>query len=189
LPRRKRRGYLGSNRSDTTGGLTALFERNVSMPNDTQALEDRKSKLLVDIENDRKSYLRNARWNYFTAQGMSWGSLAASGAAALLGLIPSPSVDKWVVGGLAAISAALIAASRQLGFQQKANWHYRKVDRLRTLQRRLSYELPISPSADNIAAISSALSAIDTDMSKEWEDMQHETETKPKPEPAPPVSG
>jgi hypothetical protein len=150
------------------------------MPDDAQILEARKSKLLGDIEADRKWYLRNSRWNYFAAQGMSWGSLAASSAAALLGLIPS-SVDKWVVGGLAALSTALIAASRQLGFQQKANWHYRKVDRLRALQRRLLYELPISPTADNIAAISSALSAIDIEMSKEWEDMEHESETKPKP--------
>jgi hypothetical protein len=150
------------------------------MPSDTQVLEDRKSRLLEEIEADRKWYLKNARWNYFTAQGMSWGSLAASGAAALLGLIPS-SVDKWVVGGLAALSTALIAASRQLGFQQKANWHYRKVDRLRTLRNRLSYELPISPSADNIAAISSPRSAMDTEMSKEWEDMQHATEQRVKP--------
>jgi len=149
-----------------------------AMSDDAQLLEARKNKLLVDIEADSKRYLWNARRNYFTAQAMSWGSLAASGAAALLGLIPS-SVDKWVVGVLAALSAALIAASRQLGFQQKANWHYGKVDRLSTLRRRLSYELPILPSADNIAAISSSWSAIDTEMSKESEDMQHETaETK-----------
>jgi hypothetical protein len=90
------------------------------MPDDTQILEARKGKLLAEIEAERNWYLRNARWNYFTAQGMSWSSLAASGAAALLGLIPS-SVDKWVVGILAALSTALIAASRQLGLQQKAN--------------------------------------------------------------------
>jgi hypothetical protein len=154
------------------------------MPSDTQVLEDRKSRLLEEIEADRKCYLKNARWNYLTAQGMSLGSLAASGAAALVGFIPS-SVDKSFVGGLAALSTALIAASRQLGFQQKANWHYRKVDRLRTLRNRLSYELPISPSADNIAAISSAMSAIDTEMSKEWEDMQHETEQRVRPNPRP----
>jgi hypothetical protein len=149
------------------------------MTNDTQILEDRKSDLLQDLEIERASYLRNARWNYFSAQVMSWASLAASAAAALLGLIPS-SVDKWVVGVVAALSTGLIAASRQLGLQQKANWHYRKVDRLKTLRNRLLYELPISPSPDNIVAISKAKSAMDTEMSKDWEDMQHETKTKPK---------
>lgn len=149
------------------------------MANDTQILEDRKSNLLQDLETERASYLLNARLNYFGAQGMSWLSLAASGLAAFLGLVPS-SVDKSVVGGLALLSTGLIAASRQLGLQQKANWHYRKVDRLKTLRNRLLYELPTSPDANNIAAISSAKSTMDTDMSKEWEDMQHDTKTRPK---------
>ena len=113
---------------------------------------------------------------------MSIGSTVAGVAAALLGLVPSQTIEKWEVGIVAAISPALAAASRQLGFQQKANWHYRKVDRIKTLQRRLAYELPVSPNADNLAAISRAWSAIDTDMSKEWEDMEQEPTTQPRRE-------
>jgi hypothetical protein len=149
------------------------------MSDDTGVLKERIARLLEEFQADRGKYMRNARWNYFIGQGMSWLSLTASGLAALLGLIPS-SVDKWVIGGLAALATGLIAASRQLGLQQKANWHYRKVDRLRTLERRLEFELPTSPTADNIAAISAARSAIDTEMSKEWEDMQHEPSGKPR---------
>jgi hypothetical protein len=108
------------------------------------------------------------------------GSSGFGLAAAVLGLILWDRVEKWEVGLLAAISAALVTVTRQLGLQQKANWHYRKVDGLNSLQRRLLFELPIAPSADNIASISRAWSALDSGMSKEWEDMQHEPTAKPK---------
>jgi hypothetical protein len=141
------------------------------MPN---ALEERATKMSDKLESERKSYLSSARLNYVAVQVMSFASSAAGIAAALLGLIPSETIQKWEVGIVAAISPTLIAASRQLGFQLKANWHYRKVDSIKTLQRRLAYELPAQPNADNLAAISRAWSALDTDMSKEWEDIQHE---------------
>jgi len=84
------------------------------------------------------------------------------------------------LGLVSALSVAFTSFSRQVGFQRTANWHYRKVDRLRALERRLKFELPASPTADNIAAVSSALSATDQQMSKEWEDMKSEpSERKP----------
>jgi hypothetical protein len=150
------------------------------MPDETDSLKARAATLAKELANERQRYLRNARTDYYTVQVMSFGSTVAGVAATLLGLIPFENVEKWQVGPVAAISTALITASRQLGFQQKANWHYRKVDRLKTLERRLAYELPISPSADNLAAISRAWSAVDTDMSKEWADMQHEATTRPE---------
>jgi hypothetical protein len=107
-----------------------------------------------------------------------WVSSLAGIAAAVLGLVPFDRVEKWEIGILAAISTALISASRQLGLQQKAHWHARKVERLKELQKRLAYELPIPPSADELAALSRAWSALDREMSREWEDMQHE-QTRP----------
>ena len=56
------------------------------MPDKALVLEDRKAKLTAEIQNDRNRYLRNARYNYFVGQVMSWGSLAATSVAALLGL-------------------------------------------------------------------------------------------------------
>ena len=41
-------------------------------------------------------------------------------------------------------------------FQSKSNWRYRKVDALNALRRQLVYELPESPTADHVAAISNA---------------------------------
>jgi hypothetical protein len=152
------------------------------MLDEKSALAERAMTMAGKLEEDRKSYLVSARFNYAAVRVMSIGSSVAGVAAALLGLVPSQAVEKWEVGMVAAISPALIAASRQLGFQQKANWHYRKVDRIKTLQRRLSYELPVFPKADNLAAISRAWSVIDTDMSKEWEDMQEEPASQPRRE-------
>jgi hypothetical protein len=146
------------------------------MPDDTSILDERKNALLAEIMADESRYLRLAKSNYYSAQGLLWASLIAGGLAALLGLVPSFSagVEKWQLGLVSALSVAFTTFSRQVGFQQTANWHYRKVDRLRALQRRLKFELPASPTADNIAAVSSSLSATDLQMSKEWEDMKSE---------------
>ena len=94
--------------------------------------------------------------------------------AALLGLVPSLSaaIEKWQLGLASALSVLFTTFSLQVGFQQRANWHYRKVHRIRTLRRRLQFELPTSPAAADIAAVSNARSAMDLEMSKEWEDMK-----------------
>jgi len=153
------------------------------VPDEAEALASRAIEMADQLETERKSYLTSARLNYTCAQIITFLSSTAGAAAALLGLIPSQTVEKWEVGVVAAISPGLIAVGRQLGFQQKANWHYRKVDRIKTLQRRLAYELPVSPNADNLAAISRAWSSLDTDMSKEWEDMQEEPAARPGKDP------
>ena len=102
-------------------------------------LRARRDEIDAGLIHDQTKYLLYARTNYFAQQVLVWGSLLASGAAALLGLLPSH-IDKAWVGLIAAVSAGLIGASRQLGFQQKANWHYRKADRLAALRRRLQFE-------------------------------------------------
>jgi hypothetical protein len=71
----------------------------------------------VRSENERKKYWKNARLNYAAVQVTSLASSVAGIAAALLGLIPTLAIEKWEVGLVAAISPALVAASRQLGFQ------------------------------------------------------------------------
>jgi hypothetical protein len=146
------------------------------MPDDTSILDRRQSILLEEIVTDEKRYLRFARSNYFSAQGLLCASLVAGSLAALLGIVPalSEGIEKWQLGVVSALSVGFTAFSRQLRFQQKANWHYRKVDGLRALRRRLQFELPASPTADNIAAVSNSLSAMDIQMSKEWEDMKSE---------------
>lgn len=117
-------------------------------------------------------YILYARTNYTLQQSLTWGSLLASGAAAVLGL--TAAISQKQLGALAAASAALVGASHQLGFQQKANWHYRKADAITALRRRMAYEIPLPPSANDIAALSREWSTLDLNMSQQWEDMQPE---------------
>jgi len=55
-------------------------------------------------------------------------------------------------------------------FQEKSNWHYRRKDGLKSLRRRWRYELPESPTVDNVAAISKGLRQFEDLMQKSWEE-------------------
>jgi hypothetical protein len=41
-------------------------------------------------------------------------------------------------------------------FQGRAQWHYQKMDRYDELLSRLNFQLPVNPTAENIAAVSAA---------------------------------
>jgi hypothetical protein len=144
------------------------------MHDDTQNLDERRNTLLAELMFDEKRYLNLARINYYSAQGLLWASLTASSLAALLGLVPSLSaaIEKWQLGLVSALSVLFTTFSQQVGFHQRANWHYRKVHRIRTLRRELQFELPTPPAADDIAAVSNKRSAMDLEMSKEWENLK-----------------
>ncbi len=144
---------------------------------DGEALKARRAELDAGLAREEALYFRLAHVNYYGQQVFVWGSLVASAAAALLGLLPSNAPKAWV-GLLAAASVALVGASRQLGLQEKANWHYRKTDALIALRRRLAFELPLSPTADDLAAISKAWSDLDSNMTKQWEDLQTAAKAK-----------
>ena len=144
------------------------------MSDEVKAVADRALGLERDLDIEQKRYLHYARGNYWAVQITSWTATIAGVAAATLGLIPLDWVQKWQVGLLAAIATALVSASRQLGFQQKANWHYRKEERLGELKRQLKFETPLPITAESVAIISRAWSAIDKGLTQEWEDMQHE---------------
>ena len=72
--------------------------------------------------------------------------------------------------------------SWQVGFQRKANWHLRKLERLRALRRRLQFELPIPLTADAIVRLSNELSAMDLEMLKEQEEMLSELSAQKPPQ-------
>lgn len=54
-------------------------------------------------------------------------------------------------------------------FQDRANWHYRKMEALKALRRRLLFEPPESPTADNIAAIANTLTTLNERMQEEYQ--------------------
>ena len=140
--------------------------------------EKRRSELIRELEADRSAYLSNARSNYFASLVLLWGAIITSGTATILGLLPDETIAKWVVGVVGGVPALLTLASKQLGFAGKANWHYRKVDALKSFLRRLMYEQPCPPTLDNIAAVSRDLSRLDKMMSLEWESIFASESTK-----------
>jgi len=144
------------------------------MPDDTKRLEERTIALLAELTFDEKRYLNLARANYHCTQGLLWASLTASSLAALLNFVPFffAAIEKWQLGLVSALSVLFTTFSQQVGFHQRANWHYQKVHRIRTLRRRLQFELPTSPTTEAIAAISNARSAMDLEMSQEWEHLK-----------------
>jgi hypothetical protein len=144
------------------------------------AIEQRKASLLEELTSAEKRYRGYAKGNYICAQVSLWLSLATAGLAALLAWVPalSAQTEKWELGFVSALSGGLTLLSRLVGFQRKANWHYRKVDGLNALRRRLQFEQPLSPSPDDLASISKDLSVLDSTMSKEWADMKPEPSDK-----------
>jgi len=88
--------------------------------------------LLAEIEDDRERYLRLARRNYAGVQVFFWVGALLSAIAAAWGLFELYGGAK-VAGGLAGLSTLVALTGRQAGLQQKANWHYRKVDQLKAM--------------------------------------------------------
>jgi hypothetical protein len=146
----------------------------------SDTMEQRKTSLLEELTHYERRGLNFAWLNYWSAQISLGLSLAAAGLAALLGIIPALSAhfEKWELGVASALSVGFTTLSRQVGFQRKANWHYRKAGLLAALRRRLQFEQPLSPSPENIAAVSKALSELNSAMTKEWADMQSEPSQK-----------
>jgi hypothetical protein len=118
---------------------------------------------VLDKEIKRKN--RHARGMYFLAHTMMVITVGASAAASLCGFL---GVDSKITGGVAAIPAITVIIAMTFKPEQRANWHYRKRDALAQLKRRLIYELPDSPTADNVAAISKALSELIMVMNEQW---------------------
>jgi hypothetical protein len=154
----------------------------------TTETQQRKASLGAKFRNDYDKYSRHARWNYHSALTIRWFSAAAGLVAGFLGL--TNVVSSAVVGGIAAAAGILLAFGRDLKFQEKANWHYRRAEGTAAFQSRLEYQLPESPTVDNIAAVAAAYDRFSGDMTKEWEDRLAADDTPrpgigPPPAPAP----
>ena len=79
------------------------------------------------------------------------------------------SLDAQAVGAIALVLGAFALLSTTIKFDGRAMWHYRKRRELDAPWRRLKFEMPTPPSADQIALISSERSAIDKELDTEWE--------------------
>jgi hypothetical protein len=94
-------------------------------------------------------------------------ALGASAVAGIGGVLFH--LDSRIIGGFALIPGIASVVANSLKLQPKANFHFRKKNSLVGLERRLVYELPEEPSADNVAAIAKAWTELDTRTHDAWE--------------------
>jgi hypothetical protein len=140
----------------------------------TKDVSETAARLLKEIVHDRDRYLRYARGNYAAVRVFFWSSAIISVVAAVWGF--TAAADPKVIGALAALSALTGLISRQAGLQQRANTHYRRVDRLKALVREL--EFGPEPTQENIDSLVAQLNLIERDMTQEFEQLDGEASVK-----------
>jgi hypothetical protein len=106
--------------------------------------------------------------NHWTAFWLMLLALAASAVAALGGI--SGHLTAQQTGFFAAVPGVIVLFGSTLKFQEKSNWHYRRKNGLKSLRRRLLYELPETPTPDNVAAISESFRQFEDLMLRSWEE-------------------
>jgi hypothetical protein len=130
-------------------------------------LIERAQSLNDELDKAIRHYRRLARLNYHFMLFLVWVAILASAAIAIGGILFDASAKLLGVIALVPTIATLINSVYQP--QARSNWHYKKRDRLNALRRRLQFELPMEPSADNIAAISNEWTKLDSEMDQLWE--------------------
>lgn len=130
-------------------------------------LQTKANELAVILGHDASNELWRARANHWTAMTLMTVAVLASVFAGVGGL--SKILGAQVVGLVALIPGAFALLSTTIKFDGKAVWHYRKKRELDSLWRRLKFEMPTPPTADQIALIASERSALDNKLDVEWE--------------------
>jgi hypothetical protein len=136
------------------------------MPNGAE-IKNRITLLQGELMKAIDHYRWLAQSNYRFALLLMTITIAASAAAGLGGIFFG--LNGQITGGIALLPGILALVATVLKPQDRANWHYRKKDSLNALRRRLIYELPDSPSSDNVAAISNDWATLDKQFNEEWE--------------------
>jgi len=119
--------------------------------------------LKVDSNNE----LVRARTNHWTGMTLMILAVLASAFAGLAGL--SAKLGAQTVGAIALVPGAFALLSNTIKLDGRAMWHYRKKRELDSLWRRLKFEMPTPPAADQVTQISSERSALDKELDTEWE--------------------
>jgi hypothetical protein len=123
--------------------------------------------LLKQLNEDIEYERLRAVGDYWIALILMIAALGCSIAAGLGGL-----AFGWTSQATAAVAfvpgaVAVIAATMK--FEGKSDWHYQKLYGFQGLKSRLLYQLPLTPSVDDIAAISLDRTNLITRMEKKWE--------------------
>jgi hypothetical protein len=121
-----------------------------------------------ELEATIKSCGPRAKGGYWTSIILMIIAVGASIVGGIGGL--SNQFSPQVTGLLALIPGAIALLVSNLKFQDKSNWHYRRMGGLIALRSRLLLQLPEAPTADHVAAIAKERDAMGERFHKEWEE-------------------
>jgi hypothetical protein len=130
-------------------------------------ITDRLNALSNELNRECADNRRLAKTCHFWLMLLTGVTIAASASAGLLCL--GFKVDTRIVGAVALIPGIAASIIQQFKLPAKVDFHYRKWDALKALVRRVDYGLPDNPAAKDIREISDALSALDIQMTAEWQ--------------------
>ena len=130
-------------------------------------IEERMQDLRNRLEAGKNRENRIAHRNHFLAVLAMALMLGASALAGVGGIFFG--LDSRATGALALIPGVVSVMATAVKFDVRANYHRRKRISLDALLRRLLYELPEHPTADDLGTISSEWTAIEKATQKEYE--------------------
>jgi hypothetical protein len=130
-------------------------------------VQSRADGLDTQLNDDIKYETLRAVGDYWIALVLMLIALGSSAAAGLGGLAWNWSPQR--TGAIALIPGVVAVIAATMKFEGKSNWHYRKLYGFSSLKSRLLYELPLQPSADNIAGLSEERRDLIKEMEREWE--------------------
>jgi hypothetical protein len=139
------------------------FSKSSQIPS---SLSERAQSLHDEIAKAAAHYQCMARLNYHFSLALVWLALGASVFIAVGGIAFNVSAKMLGITALVPTIAMLVNTVYQP--QSRSRWHYAKRDRLNAMRRRLKYELPERPTADNIAAVSHDWAKLDVEMDDHW---------------------
>jgi hypothetical protein len=134
---------------------------------ENEVLQGKADEMTGLLSQDSRREHGRARTNHWTGMTLMILAILASGFAGLGGL--SSMLGAQAVGAIALIPGVFALLSTTIKFDGRAMWHYRKKRELDALWRRLKFEMPTPPTADQIALVSAERSALDKRLDIDWE--------------------
>ena len=142
-------------------------EEEIAASQPAQLIQKRVASLSSELENTINHYRRLAKETYRLKAALMVLTVGFSLVGGIAGL--SEVIGAKLAGMLALLPGLLAVFSTTMRFQAKANQHYRRKDALEILRHRLLYELPLSPTEADIAAVSQEWGELTNQMNDEWE--------------------
>ena len=130
-------------------------------------LNSRKVQLRQELEIAITSVQRRAKRAHWLGICLMLTALICSLGTGIAGL--TALLGQKVLGALALVPGAAAIAASRFRLQARSNWHHRKYNALNALRSRLLYQMPVEPTADQIAAIAKERDSLNEQMQAQWQ--------------------